>query len=226
MELPFKKFYDLLYERQLTPQRQQETGVEYFPRFGTWSLGMLWNMLWYADLVRKARVVEFEYAAHTRSRQLPASHNHLSSEESEALAKVSSGLRLLNLNLKRIPSYRQVLRREQQCLDLCSISQTGPVDSINVANCITFCQKPIAMLRNDVTSQVEAWRNQALTCMSEHGVASGDKNAAAFDQCISTYADSLIKHVGDVDDFDNWLKGYSEAFKTNEPLKFVPGLSR
>jgi hypothetical protein len=45
MEVPFKKFYDLLYENKLNSPRQQETGVEYFPRLGTWSLEMLWNMV-------------------------------------------------------------------------------------------------------------------------------------------------------------------------------------
>mmetsp|Transcript_32670 Transcript_32670/g.56780 ORF Transcript_32670/g.56780 Transcript_32670/m.56780 type:complete len:230 (+) Transcript_32670:2689-3378(+) len=229
MEVPFRKFYDAVYRFGLqssTPPEHLEYGIEHFPRYSNWSLGWLWNMLWYSDLLRKAKDVGSEYATEERVRQLPASHNNLTSHESESLYKISTGLRLISLNLKRLPSYREVLKREQRCLELCSISEITPTDSINTANCTSFCQKPIAMLANDVSSQVEAWRNDALKCMSKHSVTTGDKNAEAFDNCVKDYGEKLMKHVGTVESFDNWVKGYQAAFQTNELEKYVPGLSR
>lgn len=228
MEIPFRKFYDAFYMHSLkkeNPPEKLKYGVEYFPAFGSWSLGKLWNMLWYTDMIKKVKDFDSDYAVEERVRELPASHNNLTCHESEDLYKVTAGLRLLSLNLKRLPSYREVLRREKKCLELCSISEMNLTDSINITNCTAFCQKPITMLANDVESQVETWRNQALNCMSQHSVITGDKDAAAFDKCVSNYASTLIKHVGAVDDFEKWVKGYQSAFQTNELEKFVPGLS-
>jgi len=55
------------------------------------------------------------------------------------------------------------------------------------------------------------WRDEALHCMTKHGVVAGDRDSEAFEKCQTEFYNKIVLHSQDNASLCKWLAQYSSG---------------
>ena len=70
----------------------------------------------------------------------------------------------------------------------------------------------MALLAKDTDNMINEWRNTSIDCMTKHSVNNGDRDAEAFDQCLTDFYQKIMENTSTDDKLCTWIDGFETKF--------------
>jgi hypothetical protein len=202
MDRPLAYLFDKVYEWSLDttdPVGASDDKLTRFPRFLYLPfIGIRINLAWYDELSELTGIKEEEEEGLVQvpaAKQLPASINSYNNEL-DSIRVIADTVDALIANATRLESYKIVVFEEKVCINRCRTKYPLRIDEED----FQFCSRQCSQIRKDLDdlnrSKLEKSRIDAINCLSEHSLESGDGNEAEFYKCLDIFTKNLFVSAG------------------------------